>query len=123
MDRVGRHAIYEFGDFRLDDGQQLLVRADGTRLALPARAFGVLVHLVEHAGEVVDKSAMMKAVWPNVVVDENNLSQHLSAVRKVLGDGRQEPRYILTIPGRGFRFVADVRRVSSEVAAAPASPP
>src|SRR5262245_47198858 len=102
MDRIARQAIYEFGEFRLDVAQQLLARADGSRIALPSRAFDVLVYLVERTGEVVDKSALMKAVWPNVVVEENNLSQHLSTLRKALGDGGRDSRYIVTIPGRGF---------------------
>jgi TolB-like protein len=123
MDRVTRQAIYEFGEFRLNVAQQLFARTDGSRIALPSRAFDVLVYLVERAGEVVDKSALMKAVWPNVVVDENNLSQHLSTLRKVLGDAGRDSRYIVTIPGRGFRFTAAVTRAGTEAPAAETSPP
>ena len=67
------------------------------------------MHLVEHRGKLVEKSALMKAIWPNVVVEENNLSQHLSTLRHALGDGREGRRYIVTLPGRGYRFVANVQ--------------
>jgi TolB-like protein len=101
--------IYEFGGFRLDPERQLLTARNGTPITLPPRAFDLLVHLVERHGQLAEKGALMKAIWPNVVVEDNNLSQHLSTLRQALGDGREGRRYIVTVPGRGYRFVADVQ--------------
>ena len=103
--------VYEFGDFRLDPGRQQLTRG-GSVVPLKARAFDLLVYFTEHAGELIEKAELMRAVWPNLVVEENNLSQHLSALRHVLGDGVEGRQFIITVPRRGYRFVADVRRVN-----------
>jgi TolB-like protein len=103
--------VYEFGDFRLDPSRQQLT-CSGSVVPLKARAFDLLVYFAEHPGELVDKAALMRAVWPNVVVEENNLSQHLSALREALGDGVQGRQFIVTVPRRGYRFVADVRHVN-----------
>lgn len=116
---------YEFGDFRLDIQQRtLLVRAGGRPLPINSRAFDLLQFFVEHPGELLNKAALMKAVWPNVVVEENNLNQHISALRRVLGERPEEHRFIVTIPGRGYRFVAPVMVTFpvTEPAAAPGSP-
>jgi TolB-like protein/DNA-binding winged helix-turn-helix (wHTH) protein len=107
----GVHPIaYEFGDFRVDVGKRtLLLRADGRPLPLSARAFDTLLFFLEHAGELLDKSTLMAAVWPKVVVEENNLNQHISALRRTLGERPEEHRFIVTVPGRGYQFVAAVR--------------
>jgi TolB-like protein len=99
--------VYEFGDFRLDPSRQQLT-CDGSVVPLKARAFDLLVYFARHPGELVDKATLMRAIWPNVVVEENNLSQHLSAVRQALGDGQ----FIVTVARRGYRFVADVRHAN-----------
>src|SRR5262245_43253146 len=99
MARTSQTSAYEFGDCRLDLQQQLLQR-EGETLTLPSRAFELLVYFVEHAGELIEKPALMKALWPNAVVEENNLSQQLSTLRRVLGDGQDGRRYIITVPGR-----------------------
>ncbi len=119
------HAIYEFGDFRLDAGRRrLLLKADGRVLPLTGRAFDTLLLFVQHRGELLDKNLLMAAVWPNVVVEENNLTQSISAIRRVLGDSRDEHRFIVTVPGRGYRFVLPVQVISegdaSETAMMPA---
>jgi TolB-like protein len=107
MSADGRHS-YEFGRFRLDRARQQL--SDGeVPVALTPRAFDLLLYFVEHAGQLVEKDALMKAVWPKVVVAENNLSQHVSALRQALGDGTNGERYIVTVPRRGYRFIVDVR--------------
>ena len=115
--------IYEFGGFRLDPERQLLTALNGAPITLPPRAFDLLVHLVERHGQLAEKSVLMKAIWPNVVVEDNNLSQHLSTLRHALGDGREGQRYIVTVPGRGYRFVAEVQArqaaVSPEAAVEP----
>lgn len=100
---------YEFGDFRLDVQQQALVsRASGESVPLTARVFDTLLYFVEHAQELVNKHRLMKAVWPHVVVEENNLDQSISVLRRLLGEHRGDNRYILTVRGRGYRFVAPV---------------
>jgi len=101
--------VYEFGEFRLDPRQQTVCSIrDGRVVPLTPRVFDTLLYFVEHRGELLDKATLMKAIWPNVVVEENNLNQHVSTLRRALADGRSEHRYILTVPGRGYRFVADV---------------
>jgi DNA-binding winged helix-turn-helix (wHTH) protein/dipeptidyl aminopeptidase/acylaminoacyl peptidase len=102
---------YEFEGFRLDTALQVLVSPAGEALPLPSRAFATLRYLVERAGETVDKSVLMANVWPTTVVAENNLNQCILALRRVFGEAAGARRFILTIPGRGFRFVAPVRVV------------
>jgi DNA-binding winged helix-turn-helix (wHTH) protein/Tol biopolymer transport system component len=99
---------YEFEGFRLDTVLQVLTSADGEPIVLPSRAFETLRYLVERSGELVEKSALMKAVWPRAVVEENNLNQCIFTLRKVMGEVAGERRFILTVPGRGFKFVAPV---------------
>ncbi len=101
-------AIYEFGKFRLDPANHLLARRDGTPLPLTPRVFDTLLFLVQHSGAVLDKERLMEAVWPDSIVEENNLSQNISTLRRVLGETPGAHRYIDTVPGRGYRFVADV---------------
>jgi DNA-binding winged helix-turn-helix (wHTH) protein len=111
MDQPATRVVYEVGDFCVDAGQRLLrARSDGEPIPLTSKAFETLLYLVEHAGELVDKTTLMKAVWPNVVVEENNLNQSISAVRRALGESALEHRFIVTVPGRGYRFVAPVRQ-------------
>lgn len=99
---------YEFGGYRLDTVLQVLSSPTGEPIALPSRAFETLRYLVERSGELVEKSALLKAVWPKAVVEENNLNQCIFSLRKVLCEAAGERRFILTVPGRGFKFVAPV---------------
>jgi DNA-binding winged helix-turn-helix (wHTH) protein/TolB-like protein len=99
---------YHFDGFRVDLVRRQVYAADGAALALSSRAYDTLVNLIERRGEIVSKDDLMKAVWPRAVVEENNLSQAISSLRRALGDPRDSPRYIATIAGRGYRFVADV---------------
>jgi TolB-like protein len=102
--------VYEFGDFRLDVAQRLLLIKTGARpLPLTSRAFETLLYLVEHRGELLDKATLMNAIWPNVIVEENSLNQNISLLRRVLGECPGEYRFIVTVPGRGYRFIAPVR--------------
>jgi adenylate cyclase len=100
--------FYEFGAFRVDAGKRLLVR-DGTTVPLTAKVFDTLLHLVQHSGATVGKDELMRVIWPDSIVEENNLNQNISILRRVLGDRRGERRYIATVPGHGYRFVAEVR--------------
>jgi DNA-binding winged helix-turn-helix (wHTH) protein/TolB-like protein/Tfp pilus assembly protein PilF len=113
--------IYEFGEFRLDTGAEALTRLDGGAVTLTPRAFATLRTLVEHSGELVERASLMKTVWPNLVVEDNNLDQQVSLLRQALGERRGEHRYIVTVPGRGYRFAAPVRMLSAatDVAAEP----
>ena len=104
-------ARYEFGDFALDVGQRHLLRRDtGKAIPLTAKVFDTLAYLVEHAGELLDKDALLQAIWRDVIVEENSLTQNISTLRHVLGEAHDENRYIATIPRRGYRFVAKVTR-------------
>jgi len=107
--------FYEFGPFRMDLSQRVLFR-EGKPVALPPKIFGTLLALVERSGQIVEKDKLIKEVWPETFVEENNLTQYISALRKTLGDGRHEHRYIETIPRRGYRFAAEVREVRDEAA-------
>ncbi len=99
--------IVSFGSFRLFTAQRLLMERDRA-VRLGSRALDILIVLVERAGELVGKRELMRVVWPDTVVGEANLTVHLSALRRALGDGQAGNRYILNIPGRGYRFVGPV---------------
>ncbi len=104
-------ALYEFGDFALDVGQQRLLRRDtGEAIPLVGKVFDTLLYLVEHAGEPLDKEVLLRSIWPGVIVEENSLTQNVSTLRQVLGETRGENRYIATISRKGYRFVAKVTR-------------
>jgi len=100
--------IYEFGDFRLDAQIRVLSR-DRLPVPLSPKAFEVLLVLVQSGGEVITKDELMSAVWPDSFVEESNLTQTIFILRKALGES-SEQRYIVTVPGRGYRFVARVSR-------------
>jgi TolB-like protein len=106
--------IYEFEGLRLAAGRRLLSHADGRPIELPPKAFDALLYMVRHPGELLDKAVLLKAVWPNVVVEENNLNQVISALRRALGNGA-ESRIIVTVPGRGYQFVAAVNEAGADV--------
>ncbi|HEX6996229.1 MAG TPA: winged helix-turn-helix domain-containing protein [Gammaproteobacteria bacterium] len=103
--------MYEFGGYRLDPVRRVLSRLDGTRVPLKPKAFDTLLCLLEHRGALVTKEHLLEAVWPNVVVEENTLNKNISMVRHVLGESRADHRFIVTEPGRGYRFVAKVTEV------------
>jgi TolB-like protein/DNA-binding winged helix-turn-helix (wHTH) protein/Flp pilus assembly protein TadD len=105
--------IYEFGTFRVDALRRLLLR-EGNQVRLPAKAFEILLVLLEEKGRLVDKDELMRRVWPDAVVEENNLTVNMSALRRSLRDSPGEHRYVVTVPGRGYQFVADVRQHGDE---------
>ena len=96
-----------FGPFRLLPKQFLLLESD-TPVPLGSRALGILIALLEQPGELISKQELMARVWPNVFVGPSNLTVHMSALRRVLRDGRDGNRFIINIPGRGYGFVASV---------------
>src|SRR6516162_1353618 len=101
--RYTKH-FYEFGPFRLDATDHQLLR-QGVPLSLKPKALETLLVLARNSGRTLEKDELMKAVWHDTIVEENNLTQNISALRKVLG---QDSRFIETIPRRGYRFIAEV---------------
>src|SRR5215475_8132745 len=99
--------VYGFGPFQLDARKQTLVR-DGEPVALAPKAFQLLLTLVRHGTETVSKDQLMKSVWPDTFVEETNLTRNVFVLRKALGESEQN-RYIITVPGRGYRFAEGVR--------------
>src|SRR5215510_11559608 len=102
---------FEFGPFRLDLGERLLLR-NGEIVPLGPKLLETLAILVEHSGHIIEKDELMKRLWPDSFVDESSLSQNIFQLRKALRDGRSDRRYIETIPKRGYRFVCCVREVA-----------
>ncbi len=117
----GIQTLLEFGDFRIDSRKRVLSRRDGEAMSLTPKQFDTLLYLVENAGDVLEKDRMMAAIWPGMIVEENNLNQAISHLRRVLGDDGAEHRYILTVPRRGYRFVADVRVPAEPIEVVPVS--
>ena len=97
-----------FGPFRLLAAQFLLLEGDKP-VPLGSRALEILIALLERPGELVTKEELMDLIWPNVFVEAANLTVHISALRRALRDGREGNRFIINIPGRGYRFVASIQ--------------
>jgi len=112
---------YEFGDFRLDATKRLLWRA-GTVVPLTPKAFDVLLLLVSRQGHVVGKDEILSRVWPDTIVEENNLNVNVSLLRKTLGEKPNDHQFIVTVPGVGYQFVAAVRFVVGEKGGTEARP-
>jgi TolB-like protein len=124
MTRPAAKVFYEFSGFRLDLQQRLLTAStDNQPIALPPKAFETLLYFVERRGELLEKTAVMKAVWPNIIVEENSLNQNISVIRRALGESPGEHRFIVTEPGRGYRFVAPVTVVAAAAPRTPAASP
>jgi DNA-binding winged helix-turn-helix (wHTH) protein/TolB-like protein/Tfp pilus assembly protein PilF len=104
MSQQDNHS-YEFGRFRLKTAERVLLR-EGELVPLTPKVFDILVTLVEHGGQVVAKDDLMKRVWPNTFVEEGNLTQNISLLRKALGESPGGVQFIETVPRRGYRFVA-----------------
>jgi DNA-binding winged helix-turn-helix (wHTH) protein/Tfp pilus assembly protein PilF len=99
--------IYEFAEYRLDSSRLMLSRV-GEQIPLTPKVFDTLLLLVRRRGEILTKEELLQAIWPDTIVEENNLNQHISTLRRLLGENRGENRFIATIPGRGYRFVPEV---------------
>jgi DNA-binding winged helix-turn-helix (wHTH) protein len=105
--------VYEFGPFHMDPDKQILRRGDDIVPVTP-KAFETLLVLVRRSRDVVSKEELLKQVWPNSFVEESNLSQNIFLLRKALGDTAEDRQYIVTLPGRGYRFAATVRIVTEQ---------
>jgi DNA-binding winged helix-turn-helix (wHTH) protein/TolB-like protein len=110
--KSGQRSGYAFSGFLIDDRRRILFRAGGERIPLPPKVFDTLLYFVERSGQLLDKRELLEAIWPNVVVEENNLNQAISTLRRVLGEIPGQHRFIVTEPGRGYRFVADVQNAN-----------
>lgn len=108
MMKGAANRTYVFGAFRVDARERLLFSETGV-IALTPKAFDTLLVLVENSGHVLSKDELMAKVWPDSFVEENNLAQNISALRKALGADRSVQKYIETVPKRGYRFTAEVR--------------
>src|SRR5258708_327616 len=97
-----------FGPYRLIAAQRLLLEGDNP-VRLGSRAFDILAPLAERPGEVVSKKELIARAWPKTFVEDANLKIQISALRRALGDGQGDHRYVVTVPGRGYNFVAPVR--------------
>ena len=113
---------YKFSGYRLDAVSRELFGPDGTTISITSKALDVLAYLIRQRDRVVDKDDLLAAVWAGRVVEENNLTQAISALRKAFGVRPPEHRFIVTISGRGYRFVADVNESGAVEAAIPAPP-
>jgi TolB-like protein/Tfp pilus assembly protein PilF len=113
-------SAYEFDEFRIESEKRVLLH-NGKAIPLTPKVFDTLIHLVRRQGEVVEKEELMHAVWPDTIVEENNLNQNISVLRRVFKERHGENRYILTVPGTGYRFIASVAVVG--VASSRVTPP
>jgi DNA-binding winged helix-turn-helix (wHTH) protein len=105
--------IYSFGPYHLDAIKRLLLR-EGEAVPLKPKVFETLLALVEHRGEVMRKDELMRRVWPDTTVEEGNLSVNIFALRRALGEKPEEHHYIVTVPGRGYSFVAELSIVTND---------
>jgi eukaryotic-like serine/threonine-protein kinase len=106
---------YRFDDFQIDARKRILLRA-GSPVALNSKAFDLLLVLLASNGRDLSKAELIEKVWQDQIVEENNLAVHIYNLRKILGERKDEHRYILTIPGVGYRFVAEVYEVTDDAA-------
>jgi Tol biopolymer transport system component/DNA-binding winged helix-turn-helix (wHTH) protein len=105
---AGHDTVYVFEGYCLEPARRSLTSPDGAGVPLNCKPFDVLVYLLQHAGEVVDRAEVLRAVWPRRVVEDNNVTQTIATLRRVLG-----ARHIATVPGRGYQFVTPVTRMAS----------
>src|ERR1700733_1657139 len=102
--------LYGFGPFRVDPEKELLLR-DEEAVPIAPKAFQVLLVLMRHSKQVVSKDDLMKTIWPDTFVEDANLSRNIFLLRKALGETPQDHQYVVTVPGRGYRFAEDVQLV------------
>jgi len=100
--------IYSFDNFSIDTSRRVLLKGDES-ITLTPRIFDTLAHLVQHHDRVVTKEELLRSIWPNVFVEENNLTQSVSTLRRILGDRKGANRFIVTVAGHGYRFAAAVK--------------
>jgi len=116
-----QHVVYLFDRFRLDVTRRKLLSAGGLVQPLNSRAMEALLLLVANAGQVVEKRRLMEAIWPDTIVEDNNLNQCILAIRKALGETAGSNQFVMTVQGRGFCFVCPVHRRLQESDSTPAA--
>jgi DNA-binding winged helix-turn-helix (wHTH) protein len=109
-----QHTVYLFDRFQLDVTRRKLLSAAGVVLSLNSRAMEALLLLVANAGHIMERRRLMQTIWPDTIVEDNNLNQCILAIRKALGETAGSNRYVMTVPGRGFCFVCPVRAITQE---------
>src|SRR5580765_8530138 len=114
--------LYEFGKFRCDPREHLLL-CEGKPVPLSPKSFEILVVLIQSNGRLLTKEELMRQVWPDSFVEEANLTVNISALRKTLGDTLNGQAYIETVPKSGYRFIAPVTELLEEGGAARAGSP
>jgi DNA-binding winged helix-turn-helix (wHTH) protein len=112
--------VYEFDDFRIDAGRRLLTQR-GASVPLNPKVFDTLLYLALHQGRLLEKDELMRSIWPDTVVEENSLNQCVSTLRRALGERPGENRYIITVPGRGYRFAAIATAITNGTVVAEAT--
>ncbi|MEO6078475.1 MAG: transcriptional regulator [Steroidobacteraceae bacterium] len=109
-----QHTVYFFDGFQLDVTRRKLISSGGLVLSVSSRAMDALLLLVTNAGQIVEKRRLMETVWPDAVVEDNNLNQCIVSIRKALGETAGSNRFVMTVPGRGYCFVCPVSTASRE---------
>ena len=109
---TGAETTFSFGDFELDSAKRRLLKK-GEFVPLNSKAFDLLLTLVENCGQLLTKDEIFERVWEGQFVEENNLTVHISALRKIFGEKKGEHQFILTVPGKGYKFIAEVRVLDS----------
>jgi DNA-binding winged helix-turn-helix (wHTH) protein/TolB-like protein/Flp pilus assembly protein TadD len=104
--------IYEFDEFRVDAAKRLLTKGDGEPIPLTPKVFDTLLYLIRYGGKAIGKDELMREIWTDSIVEENNLNQNISILRRVFGEKPGEQRFIVTIAGHGYRFVPEVTTIS-----------
>ncbi|MEJ7699516.1 MAG: transcriptional regulator [Pyrinomonadaceae bacterium] len=108
-----KEQTFTFADFELDAAKRLLLK-QGKAVSLNSKTFDLLLTLVENRGQVLSKEDLLNKVWTDQFVEENNLTVQISALRKIFGEKKGEHQFIVTVPGKGYKFVADVQTPQGE---------
>jgi DNA-binding winged helix-turn-helix (wHTH) protein len=116
-----KRTTYRFGDFTVDSRRRVVLR-EGEAVPLVSKAFDLLLVLLESEGRELSKEELMSRIWADQIVEDANLTVAMAQLRKALGEKASDHRLIVTIPGRGYRFVGDLQREEALIDSAPASP-
>ena len=111
MNQSSAAFVYEFGEFRVDPRTRVLSRSGGVPVEITSKAFDTLLYFLDHAGTAVSRTELLEALWPDTIVEANSLHRVIMALRRALDDGQEGRRFIATLQGRGYQFVATVRKM------------
>src|ERR1043166_4532484 len=113
--------FYDFGNFRLDPSEKLLLR-EGETIPLTPKVFETLKLFVENPGRLIEKDELMQRLWPDRYAEESNVTFNIRMLRTALGDDKAKPRFSETVPKRGYRFIAEVSETTAEIVSLPVDP-